>query len=243
MDAAGNLFILQAGSVREVNHATDIITTIDNEGTNFPTAIALDSAGDLFIADTDANFVTNAGIVRELKHSTGLISTIAGNGNSIDSGDGGSALSAGIEDPEGLAFDQLGNLYVAEFEGGRVRQINLQTGIITTFAGKGTFGSSGDGGPATSATFGAEKITFDGAGNLLITDWAGGKIRSVNPATGIISTLAGGVYGSASNGDGGPASSAELSGPYGVAVDPAGNVYIADAPNNRLREVASPLCR
>jgi hypothetical protein len=163
-----------------------------------------------------------------------IITTIAGNGSNAYSGDGGQATLAGIYAPSGVVFDPMGNLYIVSVNG-RVRMVNT-TGIITTLAGTSTMGYSGDGGPATAAQFyDPEGIKTDALGNLYIADWGNSRIRVIN-SSGILNTKAGsgtGVY----NGDGMPAVSADIDTPTNISFDAAGNLYIADQGNNRIRKV------
>ena len=169
------------------------------------------------------------------------ISTIAGNSSTTYSGDGGPATSAQLDLGliSGVAVDAAGNYYIADTDNHRIRKVAATTGIITTVAGNGTAGFSGDGGLATSAELDApEGVAVDGSGNLFIADTFNRRIREVAAATGNISTFAGG---GATFGDNGPATSAQLSEPSGVAVDSSGNVYIADAVSNRIRKVASSI--
>ena len=165
-----------------------------------------------------------------------IISTIAGNGAAGFSGDGGSASSAQLSLPGGLAVDSSGNLYIADGGNNRVRKIS--NGIITTVAGNGTAGFAGDNGAATSAELNDPvAVAVDSAGNLYIADTGNNVIRKV--ANGTITTFAGSnSAGAGYAGDGGPAASAQLNGPAGVAVDSAGNVYIADSNDNAIREVS-----
>ena len=138
-----------------------------------------------------------------------------------------------------MALDAAGNLYIADGGDGEVRKVNASTGLITTVAGSGRLGSgySGDGGPATSAQLTvAYGVTVDAAGNLYIADSWNQRIRKVTASTGVITTVAGNGKAGYS-GDGGPATSAQLNSPSGVAVDSAGNVYIADTANNAIRRL------
>jgi sugar lactone lactonase YvrE len=190
--------------------------------------IAFDSSGNLYIADTDNQRIRKVSV-------SGIITTVAGNGIEGFRGDGGPATAAGLGNPWGVALDPLGNLYIADSSNCRVRKVDA-SGIITTVAGKGTHGYSGDGGPATSAELGYTRdVAVDSAGNIYIVDEDYDRVRKVD-ASGIIITVAGkGTHGF--SGDGGPATSAELKAPCGVAVDSTGNIYIDDENNARIRKV------
>lgn len=248
LNSAGDLFIADTYNDRvlEVNHVTGIVTVAAGTGTfgysgdggpatsatfYSPTALAFDNAGDLFIADFSNNRV------RKVDHATGIITTVAGNGNHGFSGDGGPATSAQLWYPAGLAFDAAGNLFIADQENERIREVDAATGIITTVAGNGINGYAGDGGAATSAElFFPQGLAIDSSGNLFVADRYLGAIREIQAGTGIITTVAGnGILGY--SGDGGAATSAELDHPYAVAVDPAGNLFIAEGSGNRIRVV------
>lgn len=197
---------------------------------NSPTGVAVDSSGNVYIADT--------GNERVMKVSaSGTINTVAGDGRCCNGGDGGPATLAGLYSPEGLAVDGAGNLYIADTGNHSIRMVNT-SGIITTVAGTGFAGYSGDGGPAAGAKLNAPSgVAVDGSGNLYIADRGNYRIRMVS-TNGTISTFAGNgkcCYG----GDNGPATSALLYLPSSVALDAAGNLYIADASNNRIRQVNS----
>lgn len=200
-----------------------------------PDDVAFDSSGNYYIADACSN------TVREVNITTGIINTYAGLYNPTGlplAGDGGPATSALLDFPSGIAFDQNNNLYIADYYNSVVRQVNAATGIITTWGGNGTYGYSGDGGPATSAEMGYPNIVrFDaGDNNLYLSDAGNSTVRKINMATGIITTVAGtGVAGY--SGNGGPATSAELEQPEAMTFDALGNLYFSDNLNNVIREV------
>jgi len=196
----------------------------------YPAGLAFDGAGNLYVSD----WATAR--VRKVTPG-GIITTVAGNGTSGYSGDGGAATSAELYDPEGVAVDASGNLYIADSQNSRIRRVT-PGGIITTVAGNGTYGYSGDGGAATSAQLSFPYgVAVDSAGNLYVADAGCPCVREVTPS-GIITTVAGNGT-SGNSGDGVAATSAELSSPYGVAVDSTGNLYIADVGNNAIRKVSS----
>ena len=246
-DSAGDLFIADFGNnvVREVVKATgDIITVAGNGTAGFrgdngpataaeldnPRGVAVDSAGDLFIAD----YVNN--VVREVVKATGDIITIAGNGIAGISGNGGPATAAELNGPDGLAFDSAGDLFISETHNNDVREVVNSTGDIITVAGNGTAGYSGDNGPATAAELNFDEgVAFDTVGDLFIADSGNNVVREVVKATGDIITVAGnGTAGY--SGDNGPATAAELDFPVRVAVDSAGDLFVADLLNNVVRE-------
>jgi hypothetical protein len=231
--------------------------------------ISLDAAGDLFIADVNNN------VIREVNAKTGIITTVAGNGTAGFSGDGGLATSAELNEPTSVAVDAEGDIFIADFQNSRIREVDATTGLIstianinqpvslaidggnvlvatpeliqavnisthqiTTVAGNGSSGYNGDGIPATSASLdGPRGLAVDSSGNIFFADFGNNRVREVNASTGLISTIAGtGTEGY--NGDGILATSAELSQPQAVAVDAAGDIFIADYyPNDRVREV------
>ena len=233
-----------------------VITTVAGNGTagftgdngpaikaqlNAPKGIAVDSAGNVYFTD--------AGNGRIRRISNGVITTVAGNGSSSNSGDNGPALNAGLGNIHGLAADSTGNLYIADVgtqvgdlfitDGSQVIR-KVSNGVITTVAGKGTAGFSGDNGPATSAqlnsTFQSLSVGVDSAGSVYIADSGNNRIRKVS--NGVITTVAGnGTAGF--SGDNGLAINAQLSDPISVAADSAGNLYIADRGNRRIRKVSN----
>lgn len=193
-----------------------------------PSGLALRGSS-LYISDP------RAGVIRVLDLSTGLERVIAGNGPPGGRGDGGQATAAELVSPEGIDMDAAGNLYVADAGGGTIRRM-APSGIITKVAGGGSWHHIGDGGPATAAGLSyPTDVAVDGAGQLYIADYFNHRVRKVS-AAGIITTIAGnGTKGF--GGDGGPATAAMLERPSGVAVDAAGNVFVADSFNNRVRKV------
>jgi len=244
-DSAGNLFITDEGNnvIREVVQANRTIVTVAGNGTagyggdnrpatdaelNSPRGLAVDSAGDVFIADC-----LNSRI-REVVKATGEIITVAGNGTVGYSGDGGPAADAVLHTPTSVAFDSAGDLYITDYA--RIREVPKATGDIITVAGNSTPGYSGDNGPATAADLSDNGVTVDPVGNLFIADGSDNVIREVVKATGDIITIAGDGIGGYS-GDGGLATAAELYGPWRVGVDSVGDVFIGDGYNNVIREV------
>jgi trimeric autotransporter adhesin len=192
-----------------------------------PTGVAV-IGGTVYVADRRNNRIRRV-------NGPGPIMTIAGNDNSDNTGDGGPATDASLNDPAGIAVDGAGNIYFADKSNNRVRKIT-PAGVITAFAGNGEKGWSGDGGAATAATLKAPiGVAVDRAGNVYIADAGNNIVRKVTPQ-GVISTIAGtGVAGYTS--DTLKAVAVELNAPTGVAVDTAGNVYIADTWNYRIRKV------
>jgi uncharacterized protein (TIGR03437 family) len=235
VDSAGNLYIADTSNSRIRKVSNGVITTVAGNAAagfsgdggpatsaslSWPMGVAVDPVGDLYIADYSNQ--------RIRKVANGVITTVAGGGTSL--GDNGPATSAQLYYPRGVAVDPAGNLYIADSGLDRVRKVS--SGVITTVAGNGTPGFSGDGGPATSAQLSSPSgVGVDAAGNLYIADTNNNRIRKVS--NGMITTVAGnGVAGP--SGDGGPATSAWLSEPYGVAVDSAGNIYVADTGSSRI---------
>jgi uncharacterized protein (TIGR03437 family) len=245
VDSAGNLYIADSLNCRIRKVASGgSISTFAGNGTlsysgdgsaasqaqlNSPQGVAADAAGNLYLADTLNN------VVRKVSPN-GTISNFAGNGGAGSSGDGSAATSAQLHGPQGLAVDASGNLFIADTMNAKVRKVSAN-GVITTVAGSGTPGYGGDGGAAASAQLNLPMgVAVDSSGNLYIADFGNSRVRKVSASGAIISTVAGnGTAGY--SGDGGPAVKAQLTGPQGVAVDAAGNLYIADTENNLIREV------
>lgn len=179
------------------------------------------------------------GAASSLPELPGNIVTVAGTGAWAYSGDGHAATQAGLQLPVDITFDAAGNLFIADSLNEVVRRVDAVTGVITTVAGNNSAGpgSSGDGGPATSASLSSPTgIAVDGSGNLYISDSDNNRVRKVDHQTGIITTIAGSAT-AGFGGDGGPAASASLNGPAGLAIDSSGNLYIADSHNNAIRKV------
>jgi len=260
LDGRGNLFISDSYNnvIRRVDAISGIITTVAGNGygagtggggysgddgpatsaeLNIPLAVVVDGLGDLFIADS-GNFR-----IRRVDATTGTITTLAGNGTPCSSstsacGDGGPAIDANFSFLTlGLAVDRQGDVFIADDGDFRIRKVQAGTGILSTVAGNGTPGFSGDGGPATSAGMNPWGIALDSAGDLFIADQINARVRKVSAKTQIITTVAGnGTPGF--SGDGGAATSAELNFPQGIILDSENNLYIPDAQNNRVRMVA-----
>lgn len=197
-----------------------------------PTSVAYDAAGNLYFAESQNN------VVRRLAPD-GSLTTVAGSSLQGFSGDGGDALAAALDTPRGVTLDAVGNLYIADTHNNRIRRVDAQTHVITTMAGTGAAGYSGDGGAATSAQLRLPlALALDGAQHLLLADSGNHRVRSIELGSGVISTVAGdGRQGFA--GDGGPATEASFDSPSGLVLDPSGDLFIADAGNRRVREVSA----
>jgi uncharacterized protein (TIGR03437 family) len=247
VDSAGDIFIADTvnNMIREVSAAgTATIIAGGGLGGFFgdggaanqavlfnPQGLYVDSSGNIYIADT----LNNA--VRKVTASTGIITAFAGNEIGGFSGDGGKATSAQLYSPTGVTMDNAGNLLIADKFNNRIRSVS-PGGNITTIAGNGTAGFSGDNGLATAAAlYNPTGVFVDASGNIFVTVYYSNRIRKIAPG-GIITTVAGGGAQSFS-GDGGPAASGSLNHPSTVAVDGSGNIFIADTGNNRIREVSA----
>ncbi len=259
VDAAGNLYIADWNNqrVRKVWANSGIITTVAGNGSagftgdgglataaslRDPMSVAIDAGGNLIIADMGNERI------RRVQATTGIITTIAGSGSWGWDGDGGPASDAAMAYPTGVAVAPSGDIYFADSANNRVRRIAAASGIITTIAGSGTHGHSGDGGPATLASLrlsgpntgsisigSPPSVVVDSSGIVYFSDTFNHRIRRIDGG-GTITTIAGNGTKSFS-GDGGPATAAALDGPAGVALDGAGNLFIADGDNHRIRRV------
>ncbi len=241
VDGNCNLYISEGNHIRKVNLRSGIISTVagtavgsgysgdggpaTNAKIHRPYGLYSDVTGNIYIADLVNN------VIRKVDAITGLINTFAGGGTSVS--DGVPATNALINSPVNVYGDSVGNIYIAEL--GRIRKVNGTTGIITTFAGTGVFGLSGDGGQAVNAQLSASGMIFDALGNFYFADRGNHRIRKIDGSTGIITTFAGTTDGY--SGDGGPATAAQLSGPISLAIDSYGNIIISDNQNNVIRKV------
>jgi len=263
VDDSGNLFIADQfnNAIRKVSGATGIITTIAGGGPTVigyggdggpatdaslwhPNDVGVDHAGNVYFVDQDNH------AMRKVNAATGIITTLAGLGPNLtgtgpDSlggydGDNKPGTDAALNFPQGIVVDSAGNVYIADFYNSRIRRVDAVTDTITTVAGNGTAGYSGDGGQATAAEiYDASAVAVDNNGNIYISDYYNSMIRKVSAATGIITTIAGNDT-PAYCCDCHPATVAEIYYPQGVAVDKRGNVYIADYGNSRVRKVINP---
>ncbi len=256
VDSAGNLLIADNDYnnakflIRKVDAVTKRITTIAGKGQSssddiqaadakldFIDGMATDGQDNLYITQPDLN------IVRKIDYATGRITTVAGNGQWAFSGDGGPATAASLAYPSAVATDRAGNIYIADELNGRVRRVDSK-GIITTIAGNGDLSSLPlVGGPATQVSLAQPgSLAVDSTGNVYIVDPEQHSVVRVDAVTGILTTVAGDWYSlrQGYEGDGGPAAAAVFEGPDGLALDPSGNLLIADSNNGRIRAVKGP---
>ena len=251
-DAFCNMYVADGGNNRiRIINTDGIIRTIAGTGDstfggdggqatdaqlNYPLGITFDNEGNYYIPDCFNHRIRKV-------NNAGVITTVAGNGFGAGSsgiggysGDGGQATDAQLYQPSKIAFDAAGNMYIPDWGNNRIRMVNA-AGIITTIAGTGKAGYSGDGGLASKAKLNLpNEVLFDGLGNLYIVDQTNNRIRMVNTA-GLIKTIAGNGKAGYS-GDGGPAVKAALNMPAEICFDGSGNLYIADANNHRIRMVS-----
>ncbi len=255
IDGAGNLYFADAGNhiIRRIDAFSGIITTVagtpgvqgytgDNAAATqakltFPEGVALDEAGNLLIADTGNN------VIREVDAVTGFIRTIAGTGAPGFNGDGQAATSAQLNSPWSVAVwwsvtaPQDSSIYIADLTNNRVRIVVSASGMISTVAGTGTRGFTGDGGLATQAMLGEPAaVVIDPAGDIYIADSDNNRVRKISASTGLIETICGNNSEQFA-GDGGPANLASLYGPYALFFDQTGNLFISDMFHNRIRRI------
>jgi DNA-binding beta-propeller fold protein YncE len=246
----GTILVVDFGNhrIRRIDPKTRLISTIAGtgeagfSGDGGPASLAtlarpenatLDAQGNLVIVDEYNHRI------RRVDRRTGIISTIAGSGRKGFGGDGGSALDAAFDQPEGIAADTAGNLYIGDTQNNRIRRIDAATGVITTVAGSGEFGISPDGTPRLQVRFQrVARLAVDRRGHIYIADSPAHKILVIDADTGRLRTFAGtGEEGFA--GDGGPALAARLAYPEGVAIDARGDVYFCDIASHRVRRVSA----
>ena len=250
VDADGNIYVADVGNhcIRKITAATGLISTVAGIGSGgfsgdggaatlarlqSPYDVTVDASGNLFIADVSNN------CIRKVTASSGRISTVAGNTSPGFSGDGAAATLARLYQPFSVAVDAANNLYIADAANNRIRKVTASTGFISTIAGTGTAGFSGDGAAATLARLNKPySIDVDLSGNVYFSDFNNQRIRKITTSTGIISRIAGtGSFGF--SGDGGLAIFAQLANPKGIYVDRVNNVFIADDQNSRLRFICN----
>jgi sugar lactone lactonase YvrE len=248
VDTVNNLYIADTHNhvIRKLSMTTGILTTIAGTGVpgfsgdngpaisaqlDLPTALTLDAANNLYLADTHNHRI------RRIDSTTGILTTIAGNGTQGFSGDSGPAIAAAIDSPTGLALDAANNLYLADTHNHRIRRIAATTGLITTIAGTGFLGYSGDNAQATTAALALPHgLTADADGNLYLADTENHRIRRIDATTGVITTIAGnGTQGF--SGDNGPAIAAALDAPRDTTFSPRALLTLADTGNQRIRQL------
>jgi uncharacterized protein (TIGR03437 family) len=249
-DSAGNLYLTDSDNhtIRKVTPQGVISTIAGKPGQsgfsgdngpataallNFPIGVAVDKDGNVYICDNDNNRI------RKVTAATGVITTIAGNGSIGSGGDGGLATAAQFNEPQNVAVDKDGNVYISDINNHRIRKVNASDGMISTVAGTGVIGFSGDGGPAAMAQLNQpNNVSVDKDSNLIICDAGNFRIRKVTAADGKISTIVGRGQ-SGGTGDGGPATDATVNVPTGAIADSVGNIYFSDRGNQRVRKVTA----
>jgi sugar lactone lactonase YvrE len=250
-DKEGNVYFGDEANacIRKIDMKTRVITTVAGDGEQayagdgekatdasfiHPSGLAIDDSGNMYIADWGSS------TIRKVNAKTGIITTIAGTGEGDFDGDGGPAVDASLSGPNELAIDKKGNLYVTDSYNNRIRKIDLNKGTITTVAGTGDAGYSGNGSKAIDASLnGPTGIAIDTAGNIFFSDWGNNCIRFIDVKTGVITVVAGNGE-SGFGGDGGPAEMAQMTGAEGLALNAQGDIFIADNNNNRIRKVEMP---
>ncbi len=245
VDRGGSIYITDTFNyrIRKVDQLGVISTVVGSGGTTFsgdggpamwaglviPSSVFLDAVGNMYIAGINR--------IRRVDAVTGVIGTVAGNGTYSYSGDGGPATVAGIWGPSGVFLDKMGSLYFADSGNNRIRKVDGTTGIITTIAGRGTSGYSGDGGPAVAASLNSPRGVFvDSSLSVFIADTNNHRIRFINGITGIITTVAGSGIPEI-HGDGGPATEAGFALPGSIFLDSENRLFIADTWHHQIRMV------
>ncbi len=248
VDRIGNIYVADRHNhcVRRVDGASGVVTTFAGNGAAGyagdggpaaraglvePNGLGFDPAQQkLFIADVADHRV------RVVDLATGTITTFAGTGEAAHTGDGGPVDAAGVFGARAVKTTTAGTVYILERQGSTLRAVDPRTGVITTIAGTGARGYSGDGGPARDAVLDAPKeFALDPGGDILIVDTESHAIRRIDAASGIVETIAGGRKGP--GGDGGPATAAGLGRPHGAVVGPDGAIYVGDTENHRIRKL------
>jgi hypothetical protein len=246
--ANGDLYLADTDNsvIRKISFTTGIITTVAGTGSpgytgdggqatsarvKFAEDVAIAANGDIYIADSGNH------VIRKVSAATGIITTVAGTGSPGSIGDGGPATAARLNSPRGIQIAANGDMFIGDRSNEKIRKVTAATGIITTYAGTGTAGYSGDNGPATAAKLShPQGLHLTSAGDLYFADAGNHVIRKIS-AAGVITTFAGtGTAGY--TGNGGLATNARLNAPEAVHLAPSGDVYIADTGNHVIRKVA-----
>ncbi|WP_158849381.1 T9SS type A sorting domain-containing protein [Algibacter sp. L1A34] len=248
IDNSGNIYFSEITNCVVRKIATDgTITTVagvvgncsfDGDGgpanvakLDFPSGLGVDANGNLYISDRNNHRIRKVA-------TNGIITTVAGNGTDGDSGDGGQATAANLDTPTDVAVDATGNIYISDWYNHKIRKINT-SGVISTYAGTGDSGFSGDNGLATAAKLKSpDGIAVDADGNVYFSDRSNDRIRKIS-TSGIITTVAGKGGFNAFSGDGGQATDAEFNDPNGIALDATGNIYVVDRDNHRVRKIGT----
>jgi sugar lactone lactonase YvrE len=248
VDKTGNIYVADDFNQRIRKIAHDTLSTIAGTGVpgysgdggladtallRQPDGIYLDTAGNMYITEKYND------VVRKVDANTGIITTICGTGSGGYAGDGGPATAAHMETPGGACVDIAGNIYIPDYDNQRIRKVNASTGVITTIAGTGVNGYSGDGSQATNAKLSyPNSICTDNTGNIFFSEFGNSTIRKIDAITGVITTTAGTAL-QGYTGDGGPATAAKLNQPNSVFIDSHGYIYISDYGNNVVRVITN----